>query len=214
MPIIKNLSGLNIKVVMDGNSLTASNSQYISTKITAYLTPLVGSVEMISLGVSGQRLQTMFNNASGVNGVYSRVNPAKYNILILNEDANGILQDSYGEFRQLQLMNQYISGAYRAKFDAIITWNRWYPRLPHDLFQPTAQNLLAFKNYCNLANTSERLYSNANVDMREAPNIGGVENQNQNATYFIDYLHLNNTGNDIVAQRLIDYGINQIFTFN
>ena len=212
MPIIKNLSGLNVKVVMDGNSLTASNSQYISTKISQYLTPLVGSVEMISFGVSGQRLQTMFNNAP--TKIYNIVNPSKYNIFILNEDENGILQDSYGEFRQLQLMNQYISGAYRAKYDAVITWNGWYARLPHDLFQPTANNLLAFKNYCNLANTQGRLYSNINVDIRNAPNIGGAENQDQNATYFIDYLHLNNTGNDIVAQQIIDYGINEIFTFN
>lgn len=214
MPIIKNLSGLDLKVVMDGNSLTSSNNQYISTKISQYLTSLVGSVEMISLGVSGQRLQTMFNNASGVNGVYSRPNPTKYNILIVNEDANGILQDGYSEFRQLQLMNQYISGAYRAKYNAVISWNGWYARLPHDLFQPTAQNLLNFKNYCNLANTDGKLYSNINVDMRNAPNIGGSENQVQNATYFIDYLHLNNNGNDIVANEIINNGINQIFTFN
>jgi hypothetical protein len=214
MPIIKNLSGLHLKVVMDGNSLTASNNQYISTRLTTYLTPLVASVEMISLGVSGQRLQTMFNNASGVNGVYSRPNPSKYNILILNEDANGMLQDSYGEYRQLQLMNQYISGAYRAKFDAIITWNGWYSRLPHDLFQPTAQNLLAFKNYCNLANTEGKLYSNVNVDMRQCTNVGGGENQNQNPLVNIDYLHLNNTGNNEVADRLITHGFNTIFTYN
>jgi hypothetical protein len=214
MPIIKNLSGLHLKVVMDGNSLTASNNQYISTRLTTYLTPLVASVEMISLGVSGQRLQTMFNNASGVNGVYSRPNPSKYNILILNEDANGMLQDSYGEYRQLQLMNQYISGAYRAKFDAIITWNGWYSRVPADIFQPTAQNLLSFKNYCNLANTDGKLYSNVNVDMRLCPNVGGDEGQAKNLDYFIDYLHLNNTGNNEVADRLISHGINQIFTFN
>jgi len=212
MPIIKNLSGLHLKVVMDGNSLTASNNQYISTRLTTYLTPLVASVEMISLGVSGQRLQTMFNNAP--NGVYTLPNPNKYNILIVNEDANGILQDSYSEYRQLQLMNQYISGAYRAKFDAIITWNGWYARLPHDLFQPTAQNLLNFKNYCNLANIEGKLYSNANVDMRLCTNVGGVEGQNQNGTYFIDYLHLTNTGNNEVADRIISHGINQIFTFN
>lgn len=214
MPIIRNLTNENVKVVMDGNSLTASNNQYISTKISAYLTPRVASVEMVSLGISGQRLQTMFNNAQTTNGVYSLVNPNKYNILILNEDANGMLQDSYGEHRQLQLMNQYISGAYRAKFNAVITWNGWYARLPHDLFQPTAQNLLAFKNYCNLANTEGKLYSNVNVDMRLANLVGGDENQNQNPAVNTDYLHLNNTGNDIVAQRLIDYGINQIFTFN
>lgn len=212
MPIIKNLSGLDLKVVMDGNSLLASNQQYISTKLTTYLTPLVGSVEMISLGVSGQRLQTMFNNAP--TGVYTLPNPNKYNILIVNEDVNGIYQDDYSEFRQLQLMNQYISGAYRAKYNAIITWNTWYARTPFDLFVPTSDDLLRFKNYCNLANTPNKLYSNANVDMRNATGIGGVENQVQNGTYFIDYLHLNNTGNDIVAQRIIDYGINEIFTFN
>jgi len=111
-------------------------------------------------------------------------------------------------------MNQYISGAYRAKFDAIITWNGWYARLPHDLFQPTTQNLLNFKNYCNLANIEGKLYSNANVDMRNASNIGGDEGQAKNLDYFIDYLHLNNTGNDIVANELIEHGINTTFTFN
>lgn len=213
MPIIKNLNGLNVKVVMDGNSLTASNSQYISTKITQYLTSRVASIEMISLGVSGQRLQTMYNNAITTNGVYSLVNPNKYNILIVNEDVNGIFQDDYSEYKQLQLMNQYISGAYRAKYNAVISWNTWNCRTPYDLFVPTTNDLLMFKNYCNFANTDAKLYSNINVDMRLADGVGGAENQAQNSTYFIDYLHLNNTGNDIVAQRLIDYGLNQIFEY-
>jgi len=212
MQIIRSLAGVHLKVVMDGNSLTASNNQYISTRLTSYLTPLVASVEMVSLGVSGQRLQTMFNNAP--TGVYTLPNPNKYNILILNEDANGILQDGYSEFRQLQLMNQYISGAYRAKFDAIITWNGWYARTPFDIFQPTAPNLLNFKNYCNLANTEGKLYSNVNIDMRLLPTVGGEENQPQNPAVNIDYLHLNNAGNNEVADRIISHGFNQLFTFN
>jgi len=211
MPIIKSLAGEHIKVVMDGNSLTASNNQYISTRIANALTPLVASVEMVSLGVGGQRLQTMFNNAP--NGVYTLVNPSKYNILIVNEDANGMYQDDYSEYRQLQLMNQYISGAYRAKYNAVISWNGWYARTPFDLFVPTANDLLCFKNYCNLANTEGKLYSNANVDMRLCPTVGGEENQPQNPAVNIDYLHLNNTGNNKVADRLISHGFNQLFTF-
>ena len=216
MPIIRTLAGVHIKVVMDGNSLTrgfngASVNQYISNKITEYLTPLVGSVEMVSLGVDGQRLQTMVNNATA--NIYSLVNPSKYNILIVNEDANGIFQDDYSEFKNLQLMNQYISGAYRSKFDAIISWNGWYARTPFDLFIPTTDDLLRFKNYCDLANTEGKLYSNINVDMRLCANVGGAEGQAQNSTYFNDYLHLKALGYDEVANRLITHGINQLFTF-
>jgi hypothetical protein len=151
------------------------------------------------------------NNAP--TNIYPLVNLSKLNILVINEDANGIFIDDYSTERNLQLMNTYISGAYKAGYDYVISWNGWYPRIPFDLFTPTTDDLLRQKNYFNLANTVGNIYSNKNADMRTANNIGGGESQSQNATYFNDYLHLKQAGYDMgLTPKLIET-FNELFIY-
>jgi len=211
----RDISNDDINLVLDGNSLTesvngAGINQYLSTQLSAWFIGKSNSVTTSSFGIGGQQLQTMVNNAP--TKTYPLVNPSKLNILILNEDANGLFIGDYSAELNLQLMNTYISGAFKAGYDYVITWNGWYPRLPFDLFTPTADDLLRQKNYFNLANTSA-LISNLNIDMRTATNVGGAEGQNQNATYFNDYLHLKQAGYDTGLVPKFTEAFNQLFTF-
>jgi len=194
--------------VCDGNSLTESingavTPQYLSLELADWFTGKANSVTRSSFGVGGRKLQTIVDNAP--TNIYPLVNPAKLNILVINEDANGIFIDDYTAEKNLQLMNTYISGAYKAGYNYVISWNGWYPRTPFDIFTPTADDLLRQKTYFDLANTPGKLYSNKNADMRTATNIGGAEAQAQNATYFNDYLHLKQAGYDTgVVPKLIE----------
>jgi pyruvate/2-oxoacid:ferredoxin oxidoreductase beta subunit len=189
----------------------AVTNQYLSLEIASWLSSQVNSVERFSFGIGGQKLLAMVNNAS--TKTYPLPNPSKVNILVLNEDANGIFIDDYTASYNLQLMNVYISGAFKAGYDYVITWNGWYPRTPFDLFTPTADDLLRQKTYFDLANTANKLYSNKNTDMRNANNIGGAEAQAQNATYFNDYLHLKKAGYDNGLIPKLKETFNELFTF-
>lgn len=200
--------------MVDGNSLTlgqgATSTQDFPNIIKNwFLGTTVSSVEFHSFGVGGQTLKTMVTN--GPTKTLNIVAPGKVNILILNEDANGIGTDDYTPEYNLQLMQQYCSAAYRAGYDFVITWNGYYMRTPY-YSGTTTDDLTRMTAYYNLAN-SGALNSNKNVDMRNAPNIGGAAGQAQNATYNADWIHLTTAGYTSLANYLITNGIQQIFTF-
>jgi len=147
--------------------------------------------------------------------------PLSYAKLVANgkmdiEDAMKETGFSYVLLKQLvdkvKGVAQNIREEFKEVYDYVITWNGWYPRLPFDLFTPTADDLLRQKNYFNLANTNA-LISNLNIDMRTATNVGGAEGQNQNATYFNDYLHLKQAGYDTGLVPKFTEAFNQLFTF-
>jgi hypothetical protein len=183
----------------------------LSAQAGAWFVGKANSVVISSFGVGGRKLQTIVDNAP--TNIYPLVNPAKLNILVINEDANGIFIDDYTAEKNLQLMNQYISGAYKAGYDYVISWNGWYSRLPFDIFTPTSDDLLRQKTYFDYANTTGKLYSNYNVDARTATNIGGAEGQSQNATYNADYIHLETPGYDTGLTPAIIYSFTQLFTY-
>lgn len=202
------ISNIKLNMVFDGNSLTecingAGVNQYLSLKVKELLSGFDVSVK--SFGIGGQRLQTMLTNASAK--TYPLVITDAINILVLNEDANGILVDGYTPAQNVSLMNQYITGAKAAGYDYVVSWNGWYPRLPFDLYSPTPTALSNQKSYFNLANSGQ-LLSDVNADMRTCTNVGGAEGQNQNATHFNDYLHLKVAGYDEVAVKIKEAIIN------
>jgi len=149
----------------------------------------------------------MVNNAP--TKIHPLVNPLKINILVFNEDANGLLA-TYTPEQNVSLMNQYTYGARTAGYDYIISWNGWYPRTPFDIYVPNSTQLANQKAYFDLANTGV-LHSDYNIDMRVVNNIGGGEGQPQNPMFYSDYLHLRNIGYNLIANEIISKAILKIF---
>jgi lysophospholipase L1-like esterase len=210
--MLLDLKKSNINIVFDGNSLTAgvgaTLTQDFPTTVKNWLTQNAKSVSFLSYGVGGQNLQTMVTNAP--TKTYNKIATNKINILVLNEDANGLLT-TYTTQQNIDLMNQYIDGAYSAGYDYVISWNGYYPRLPYDLFNPTTTQLNRQHDYFEQVNNGA-LRSDFNVDMRLAPKIGGMSRtQNQDKRYFNDYLHIREEGYKILANEIITKGLSKIF---
>ena len=205
------LRNKNINIVFDGNSLTAgvgaNNSQDFPTVIYRWFLQNSKSTTFLSYGVGGQNLQTMVTNAP--TKTLNKVVAGKINILVLNEDANGLL-DNYTSDQNVTLMNQYIKLAYEAGYDYVITWNSSYPRLPYDLFTPSTLQLDRQHEYFEKANTGF-LNSDINVDMRLNAKIGGARNQNQDKKYFNDYIHFTEYGYFEIADEIINKAFLKIF---
>lgn len=210
--MLLDLKKTNVNIVFDGNSLTAgvgaNNSQDFPNAVKNWLTQNAKSVSFLSYGVGGQTIQTMVNNAS--TKTYNKVVATKINILVLNEDANGLLIN-YTTQQNIDLMNQYIDGAFNAGYNYVVTWNGYYPRIPFDLYTPSTLQLDRQHNYFAQANNGV-LRSDFNVDMRLADTIGGMSRtQNQDKKYFNDYLHLREHGYKILANEIITKGLSKIF---
>jgi len=206
---IPNTNMLN--VVFDGNSLTWYHNQILSIKLRDYLTMQGYDVLVSSFGVSGQRLLQMLNNAPSK--ILPLVKTERINILVLNEDANGILQDGYTAQYNLDLMNQYVNLAKNNGYDYVISWNGWNLRTPYDIFIPTQTAVNHQISYFDLANTTA-LTSDLNIDMRNALYVGGGVGLPKNPTYDIDYIHRTLLAYELgIAPYFIEQ-FNQTFTFN
>jgi hypothetical protein len=175
-----------LNVVFDGNSLTMQHNQYLSVKAGDFLTTQGFDVLISSFGIGGQRLLQMFNNAP--TKIFPLVKTDRVNILVVNEDANGILQDGYTAEYNLQLMNQYIASAKANGYDYVMTWNGWNLRTPYDIFIPTESAVNHQIAYFDLANTSA-LASDLNIDMRNALHVGGGVGLSKNPMTDLDYIH-------------------------
>jgi len=205
---IPNANLLNI--VFDGNSLTWQHNQYLSVKVGEFLTAQCFDVLISSFGISGQRLLAMVNNAPSK--ILPLVKTDRINILVLNEDANGILQDGYTAQYNLQLMNQYIALAKNNGFDFVISWNGWNLRKEYDIFIPTQTAVDNQVAYFDLANTPA-LTSDINIDMRTALYVGGGVGLYKDSNYDLDYIHKKIPAYDGGIVPAINDGFSQILTF-
>ena len=207
------LSNTDMVLVFDGNSLTdgfnnAGISQYWPKEIQTWMTPKVNSLTFASYGLSGQALKEMISGASAK--IDPNVDVLKTNVLIVNEDANGILVDSVSGADNYTDMNTYVTARYSAGWDYVIVWNGYYPRTPYDLYTPSQAQLDAQHDYFTLINATP--LGDVNVDMRLNESIGGFTRAvAQDPVYFNDYLHLNATGYDQAAAEIQNRGILNIF---
>lgn len=193
----------DINLFFDGNSLTQSDqdgsvAQYmpLQVKQSIYMDSIRG-MDFNSIGVGGQKIQTMVNNYA-VN-VAPHYDAAKDNYLIVCEGENGFDNDFYTGQDNLNLMNQYIALAKATGWN-VISWGAWYKRTPYS----PADNAIRRSNrkdYLNLA-ANEGLNSDYHLDMRTLDHVGGVQGLPQDPIYNVDWIHLTAAGYDIVAKEI------------
>lgn len=210
-PTKLSLAATDINIGFDGNSLTeginnAGIDQYFPKEIQTWLSTRALTTTFNSDGISAQKLPTMIANAAA--NIDPWVNLSKINVLVVNEDVNSMWADNLTGAQNYANMTTYVNARYAAGWDYIIVWSTWNPRLPYDLYTPTAFNLQATVDYNNLLAIDS--LGDVYIDMRTAPNIGGALLQAQGA-YFADYLHLEAIGYDVVADEIQTKGILNIF---
>lgn len=210
--LINGLSGIDLNIVFDGNSLTrgfngAGIEQYYPKQVEGYLLGKTKGLTFNSLGISGQTLTTMLSNAPA--NIDTLVDYSKENLIVVWEDANDLLMGNVTGQQNYDNMQNYVNGRYVSGYDNIIVIGGYYPRLPYDLFTPTQAALDAQHDYFELLNTNP--LGDNYIDLRDAQHIGGDREQNQDAAYFNDYIHLLATGYDIIADKVVSDGILKLY---
>jgi lysophospholipase L1-like esterase len=209
------LSGTDMNIVFDGNSLTygtnASETQYYPKRVRDWLTSRVKSLVFTSLGVPGQTLTTMLANAPA--NIDTLIDVGKTNICVAWEDANDLLTGNVTGLQNFNNMISYVEGRKTAGFDYVIILTGYYIRLPYDLYQPTVIARNEQKDYFNRIYSESSPPWDVSIDLRDARDIGGPDEQNQDPTYNSDYIHLTDFGYDIVSENVINKGILKIFKF-
>ena len=203
-------------LVFDGDSLTRgfNNSgieQYYPNEIVDEIN-LSKTTLFYSFGISSQALFTMLLNAP------TKIYPLSFsgvsNVLILWAGANDILAIDGGSpaLRTAQQTfdnaEAYFLGATGYQYKIIITG--YNPRKngsgdyaigANTITPASVAEYEVFLDLVSNADVSSQSWTH-NIDLRDAPNIGGGIGQLENPTYFADYLHLQTAGYDIVASEV------------
>ena len=197
----------DLNIVFDGNSLTRSQhengvEQYISTSIENHFRPICNTLDVTSLGVGSQQIQTMIANYPS--NVASLYDPSKINVLVFNEDASSLGNGGITGQQNLDFYDDYLQLANATGWDVIIPWNRWRRRTPYP-GTSTPASRQRFEDWLTLVNGGSGLSNPFTdfIDMITLPNVGGPADQAQDS-YFFDNIHLNIIGNDEVVERMID----------
>lgn len=205
------LKDLDINIVFDGNSLTLcqnSAAQYWPTLASGFLNNRAKSVSFNSYGIAGQTLTTMNANASTKIDVL--VNQSKTNICVVWEDANDILVSGKTGQQNFINMKTYVNNRFKAGFNYVVVIGGYYPRLPYDIFTPTQSALNEQHNYFELLK-NDNIFCSAYMDLRNNSLIGGGRNQNQNSTFYSDYIHLKTVGYDHIYNDFVNFIIKRLF---
>jgi len=213
--VVNPLSNKDVVMVFDGDSLTLGtyNSdndipQYYPKEVSNYYDGIVATKEFYSYGVNAQTTQQMISDANSQ--IYPLAITGKLNILLAWEDTNSIdlgrtAQENFDDFIT------YFQGAKTAGFQHCFLITGYYPRTPYVERFTLAKRDEQHSFFELVKNTDINTVPwDYHIDLRDAPNIGGVREQSQNG-YFTDYFHLNIIGYDEVAMQVINK-INQILT--
>jgi hypothetical protein len=143
------------------------------------------------------------------------VNANKTNILIFGEDANDVLGGHVTGQQNFDLAVEYAQKAKNAGYNQVILWTGWYPRTALQSWSIMDEQ----HNYFELVKSANinTVPWDAVVDMRDnnafrwgklpyATPLTQAETDEQ-ATYFVDYLHLTALGYDKVSEEIINEGI-------
>ena len=220
----------NIVLVFDGDSLTdgvnnAGSSQYYPNRVNNNIDVVYGTKEFYSYGVSGQSTRQML--ADRATQIYPKATAGKINILVAWEEANAILRLDNGYNNSLKVtaeenfadMQTYFEGAKLAGFQHCILITGYYPRKSisgdyeigsYKIYPSSVDEMEVYLNLVTDANIEDMPWD-YHIDLRTAPNIGGVKGQLENATYFNDYIHLQALGYNEIA-TIITEKINEILT--
>jgi len=208
-----------LNLVFDGDSLTrgfnnSGQEQYYPNLVKdAFYEDY--DVTFNSFGVSGQRTEQMIADAD--TQIYPLAVEGRINILIAWEDANAIIQldNGYDNSNTVSAEQNfddfvtYFEGATGFQYKILITG--YYPRKngsgdyaigAYKALLPSLDEQEAFFDLVAVADINTVPWTH-HIDLRNAPNIGGAKGQNENPTYFNDYLHLEAAGYDIVADEVI-----------
>jgi len=211
---------IDVNIVFDGNSLTqgegAGGVQVYPNKVKNNYATTFKSLEFHSYGIGGQTLSQMMQDRT--TQVLPLANSSKTNILFLWEDVNGLFQNNAaGAQAHFDNMKLYAQDAKNAGFQKVVLLTSYY-------FKKDADSI--FRNivgtdvsYVELAGgTSDildiyfDLVTNSNIsdvpwdyhiDLRNAPNIGGLRNRVKDNNYFTDFIHLTDLGYQRVAEQVI-----------
>lgn len=205
---------LKLNLVFDGNSITFGSyntlgvEQYFPKLVRDYYAtrPEVLDIEFWSYGIGGQALTQML--AAVDPKITSRVKAGYINILVVNEDINGILNDGATAQANFDNMNAYCQIAKNAGYDYILHWTTYYPRIPYN----SAAWDLGDPSRLDVQNDFFTLVANADLqtvnwdshrDLRNAPNLGGAREQSKNS-HFYDSVHLADIGYQEIQTEVID----------
>lgn len=215
------LSTKDVVLVFDGNSLTdgfnnAGISQYYPNIVKDNIEPLLNTLVFYSMGVSGESTREMLLDVD--TRVYPLAETGKTNVLLAWEDANSIikfLNDSSGQNDNKVTPQEnfddfvtYFTGA--TGFDKKVLITGYHPRKNVNGFY--ALNSTVFtdasideqEEFFNLVRDApiDTVPWDYVIDLRTLPNVGGVKGQDEDATYFADYIHLQAAGYDEVAEKV------------
>lgn len=192
----------DINIIFDGDSLTYCNyyagiDQYWPKKVRDWLTPRCNSLVFNSFGVGGQTTTQMIADMS--TQIIPLFDSNKYNIIVAWEDVNQILNNDTTAQQNYDLFTTYFTNCRNAGADLCILITSPYPRTVGGAFPSrwTTARLAQQKAFMDLAQTIG--VWDITIDLRSAPNIGGVENQEYNSPYFGDWVHMGALGYDEVA---------------
>ena len=224
LSVVSSISGSvlpDINLVFDGNSLVrgfnnSGQEQYFPNLVNDALSVNYNTT-FNSFGVDSQKTADMIADAT--TQIYPLADPSKINILIAWEDANSIIQldngyDNTGTVSAAQNfadMETYFNGATGFQYKILITG--YYPRKDitsgdYEIgsYKAILSSLSTQEDYFNLVLNADiwTVPWTHHIDLRNAPNIGGVAGQNENATYFNDYIHLQALGYEEISTMVIN----------
>lgn len=206
-------------IVFDGNSITYGAyggpvTQNISVFIKGKMLPHCQYLKVQSFGVTGQTLVSML--ADQTIQILSKIKGGDtINILIFNEDINGIFNNGFTKEYNYDLIAQYATNAKNAGFDYVIYWNTPYPRHTTPLKWSNPAWTIAQSNTQDslfiMLNTTYPAGVDLVVDARLSPIMGGPRTTKINKVVNYDAVHDTRVGYDSLGAFIYRKGILEIF---
>lgn len=206
------LSGLNINLITFGNSLTASITGHLPNEIKRQLEYHVNSVTLVNSGVGGATIDDMI--ASYSTSVRDNLSGTKTNVVIINEDVNGIYEDGLTGEQNMSKVNEILNLCVDDAVEVVGTWNTYYPRTtyPANYDAPARAEQ---QDYFDRVDGDELVGSDFNFDGRTLPTVGGAADQStaDDPAYFSDHVHLYAVGYEEAGKGIAIETLDYLLTF-
>lgn len=203
------LSELNLNIVCDGDSWTYGDTWL--TTLNNYVKAHALSSVITGFGVNGQTIEQMIADFS--TQIAPMIDRLKANVLIYMEDVNAI----YGGTAQTAMQTRdsllnYASLAKTAGFDYVILMTQPHPRLFDGVY--TTASVTPTKNIIHDDFIELMRITSGDFDVqiifKDHTQLGGPTEQEKNS-YWLDSLHPNQSGYNLLASWVFNKGILGIF---